>query len=234
LGIGLPSETDFSWLVLAPSLSQFLYSGSFGPAWVEALLGLIQPGQNWPPDSKLNLMVRPPATSARQLGELLAAHDLATLLGGAQAMVDQARAVVVAEGPRTLPLETVLPLVPHSRRAELSLANWWVSRRLKWDIRVCPEDAVDPDSTLWNWDKIGDYPVGKYEHSLHEAISLGNDQVVSSLLGRASRNAMLRLGLALLVILMIAQFLGALFGWKPRPIQPPAPQMNQQPEGEKK
>lgn len=234
LGIGLAESPDFSWLILAPSSRQFLDSGSFAPAWVESILQLIQAGKIWSTNSQLAFGVRAPATSTKQLGELLGTYDLATLLGGAQAMVDQARAVVIAQAPRTLPIETVLPFVPHSRRAELSLANWWVTRRLRWDIRVCPENAVEPDSTLWNWESIGDYPVGKYEHALHEAISLGNEQVVSSLLGRASRNAMLRLGLALLVILMLAQFLGAFFGWRPKPILVPGPQKIQQLQGEQK
>lgn len=234
LGIQVPGGAACHWIILAPSLRQFLDTGSFAPAWVESTLEIIQKNQASLPPDGLCLQIRTPATTAKDLGILLGSQDLAILLGGAQAMVDQARAVVISDGPRSLPFETVLPFVPHSRRAELSLSNWWLSRRLKWDIRVCPENAVEPDSTLWNWENIGDYPVGKYEHALHEAISLGNDAVVSGLLGRASRNAMLRLGLALLVILMAAQFLGALFGWKPKPIQPPVPQQIQQKEGQAK
>lgn len=218
-----PGGTEY-WVIVAPTLRRFLYSGAFAPAWVEALSQkppLQGSGTN---NDELSLEVRLPVTSAKELGQHLSSHDTGTLLGGAQALVDQARVVVASDQPSADPFEWLLPMVPHSRRGELALATWWPDDSLRWDIRVGPPESIPADSTLWRWEAIADYPVGRYEYSLHEAISLGNDRAVSDLLGRASRDAMLRLGLALLVILMVVQLLAAIFGWRPAPPRAPVGQ----------
>jgi hypothetical protein len=229
-----PTDSPASWLILAPTLRHFLQSGAFAPAWVEALYQKMPPEGSGANKAELSLEVRLPVTSAKDLGLHLSSHDTGTLLGGAQALVDQARVVVASDRPTTDPFECLLPLVPHSRRGELALTTWWPEDSLPWDIRVGPSESIPPDSTLWHWEAIADYPVGRYEYSLHEAISLGNERAVSDLLGRASRDAMLRLGLALLVILMVVQILAAIFGWRPAapraPVGPPPAAVGETPQ----
>lgn len=223
--LGILSATQENqplWRILAPSSKQFLVTGAFAPAWVWAHSKVPLEdfsGQNL---GQLLLEVLPPVNRAADLGIHLTRHDSAVLLGGAQALVDQAKAVLVSDVPVTIPFEGVLPLVPHSRRGELALTSWWPVDSRTWDIRVGPYESMPEDSTVWRWNDIADYPVGKYEYSLHEAVSLRDEQAVADLLGRASRDTMLRLGLALIVLLMGVQLLAALFGWRPAPMRGPA------------
>lgn len=223
------------WRILIPSLRQFLATGAYAPAWVWAVLKAPVEDVSRQGSDQLSLEVLPPVTSAADLGAHLAKYDSAELLGGAQALVDQAKAVLVSDVPVTFPFEGVLPLVPHSRRGELALASWWPVDSPTWDLRVGPSESMPASTTVWRWNNIADYPVGKYEYSLHEAVSLGNEQTVADLLGRPSRDRMLRLGLALIVLLMVVQLLAAVFGWRPGalrgPVNEPPPVLEKKPNG---
>ena len=210
--------------LFVPTQRQFLDAGSFAPGWLEGLKTLLISGELAFAKTDLNLKINPPVTSAKELGQILANQDLASLLGGAQAMVDQARVVVASPKPETGQIMNLLPFVPHTRRAELALTSWWPRDTQTWDIRVGPADSIPTDSTLWHWQGIADYPVGKYESALHEAISLGNDLAVSNLLGRASRDAMLRLGMVMIVVLVLGQLFAAAFGWRPAALKGPVNQ----------
>ncbi len=223
------------WQILAPSSRQFMATGAYALGWVWAISKMHFDGFSKEGLEDLSLQVLPPVTSAADLGKHLAKFDSAALLGGAQALVDQAKAVLVSDTPVSHHLEEVLPLVPHSRRVELALASWWPVDSRSWDIRVGPPESMPKGTTVWRWNDIDDYPVGKYEYSLHEAVSLGNEQAVADLLGRASRDRMLRLGLALILLLVFVQLLAAIFGWRPAtlrgPVNQPQPAMKNQTDG---
>ena len=207
------SERGILWWVLAPLRHEFLRTGAWVTAWVKAWK--CRGDRSQPGEYGVDLRIEPPPVKAKELQSLFDRNNLATLLGGAQALVDHARIIVFSETLSSNVFESVLPLVPCARRIELALATGWSSRRLYWDMRICRKVEQDPSLTVWRWEDVADYPIGGYENILHEAISLGKDAAVWDLLNRPSRNSMMRLALVVIAFLVFAQLIGAFFGLRP-------------------
>ncbi len=156
--------------------------------------------------------------NAHTISEILGSGDAPTLLGAAQALVDGGKIHISATAPE--PIERLAPLwnlLPSRQRATLKIATYLNSTRLLMDLAAGP---CAPEHA-WTWEKVGDYPEGTYEKSLHQAATLNDNDSIARLLGRGSRWDIIVLGLALLAVLAAGQIMLAATGWKPPPLVRP-------------
>ena len=156
--------------------------------------------------------------TAQVISAILAEGDAPTLLGAAQALVDGGKIHLQAEVP--IPIERLTPLwnlLPSRQRATLKIATYLNSTRLLMDLAAGPSAPEH----AWTWNKVGDYPEGDYEKSLHQAATLNDNDTIARLLGRGSRWDIIMLGLALLAVLAAGQIMLAATGWKPPPLVRP-------------
>jgi hypothetical protein len=157
-----------------------------------------------------------PIPSLEHLEGLLQGSDSAFYLGAAQALVDGAK-VSVQDCAKTdqnksdnlNPVErasNLWRLLPISVRLERTIALPDTKNLLNADILSGP---IGDLPHVWQADRLGDYPEGRYELSLHEAIDQGDQTMVEKLLNRQSPRQVLLMGFILLVGFII---MGALLG----------------------
>lgn len=157
-----------------------------------------------------------PIPSLEHLEGLLKGPDSAFYLGGAQALVDGARVSVLDAGEpdrddsgNPIPVDrgaNLWRLVPLSVRQERTIALPDPKNLLNADIL----SGVGNDlPQVWQAERLGDYPEGRYELSLHEAIDHGDEAMVEKLLRRQSPRQVLVMGIVLLLGFLI---MGALLG----------------------
>ena len=154
--------------------------------------------------------------SLEHLEGLLQGSDSAFYLGAALALVDGAK-VSVQDCAKTDqnksdnldPVErasNLWRLVPLSVRQERTIAIPDPKNLLNADIL----SGVGNDlPQVWQAGRLGDYPEGRYELSLHEAIDQGDEAMVVKLLRRQSPRQILVMGIVLLLGFLI---MGALLG----------------------
>lgn len=147
----------------------------------------------------------PPARTAALLQKILNVPYSATLLGGAQILLDGGRLVFERTAPDAQILRSLWALLPTRERAELWPASFTFSNAHRFDVVVTPR-ATDAEYQHYiTEEKAGDYPEGRYECNLQSAIETGDQEEIDALLNY-SRSRMLRLIVILLVIVMILSF----------------------------
>ncbi len=141
---------------------------------------------------------------------LLKGPDSAFYLGAAQAMVDGARIGLgnthSFDQPCIQQAANLWQLLPLSVRAERTIALPDPNNVLRADLTSAGEDC---DESVWQGDRLGDYPEGRYEWNLHAAIDQGDLAMIHKLLKRQSPKQVLLMGLLLILGFAI---MGALFG----------------------
>jgi hypothetical protein len=127
-----------------------------------------------------------------------------TLLGGVQILVDGGRLAFERPAPDEKIVRDLWALLPTSTRRALWPASFAFSNRHRFHLIVTPK-ADGPDFEGYvREDKAGDYPEGRYEHSLQKAVEADNQPEVDALLSRRSRTQMFWLAVLLLVGFVVA------------------------------
>jgi hypothetical protein len=211
---GRPGALGFYLLILPRSLyvdlggDPFFIAEQFPPPWrlrgeLPALTGTVGP---------------PPARTVEMLQKILNVPHSATLLGGAQILLDGGRLVFERSNPDAAILRSLWALLPASERSQRWPASFAFSNGHRFDAVVVPR-AVGPDYEHYvTEEKAGDYPEGRYESNLQSAIETGDQGEIDALLHH-NRSRMLRL-VILLVVMVIGLSL-ALSVLIPRPRSTP-------------
>jgi hypothetical protein len=126
----------------------------------------------------------------------------ATLLGGAQILLDGGRLVFERSGPDAAILRSLWALLPTRERSELWPASFAFSNVHQFDVIAVPRAAGAEYENYITEEKAGDYPEGRYECNLQSAIETGDQQEIDALLNY-NRSRMLRLIVFLLIIVLV-------------------------------
>ena len=151
-----------------------------------------------------------PLPQLAHLVVLLKGPDSAFYLGAAQALVDGAR--IGLGNANSYDQECITQaahlwqILPLSVRAERTIALPDPNNVLKADLTAA---GPATDNGIWQSDRLGDYPEGRYEWNLHAAIDQGDLAMVHKLLKRQSPKQVFLMGLLLILGFAI---MGALFG----------------------
>jgi hypothetical protein len=145
---------------------------------------------------------QPPARTVAMLQKTLNVPHSATLLGGAQILLDGGRLVFERTAPDAAILRSLWALLPTRERAELWPASFTFSNVHQFDVLMVPRAAGSEYEHYITEEKAGDYPEGRYECNLQSAIETGDQQEIDALLNY-NRSRMLRLIVALLVIVVV-------------------------------
>lgn len=196
----LPGSTDapplsFRFLVLTRALysvlgDPFAIADRFPP---DASARGHLPTLEWPPEPL-------PARSVDQLQSLLksAGEDMALLLGGAQALLDGGRLMLVSPLPAEVSLRALWHLLPDRTRCELWPATFAFSDELGFHALAVPVAPMPWPVGYLTADQTRDYPEGRYELALQTAVESGNQAELDRLLARRSSQDTLRLALYML------------------------------------
>ncbi len=141
-----------------------------------------------------------PARTVAQVQRVLQEDDSATLLGGAQALVDGGRLVFERPFPAPDLLRRLWSLLPDATRAELWPASYVLQPGLDLHVAVVP--ALDPKAWLGalTEQQAGDYPEGRYERSLQVAVEADDQRSVDRLFARRTSRQTLNLAVTILVV----------------------------------
>lgn len=160
----------------------------------------------------------------------------ATLLGGAQALVDGSRLVFERSEPAPTLVEGLWKLLPLSTRSHLWPATFAFGNDLGFDIAVVPRANEENFAGYLTEGMMGDYPEGNYELNLQVAIENGDQPELNRLFLRRNRQQTLELACWLLGVLVFGGLLSLLIAESrnhssprtipksisaPRPIQAP-------------
>jgi hypothetical protein len=144
----------------------------------------------------------PPPRTVAALQKVLNVPHSATLLGGAQALVDGAAVVLERSGPDAHIVQSLWALLPARTRLELWPCTFRFGHGEAFDILVVPPKC-GPDSPRYlTEEKAGDYPEGRYELGLQIAVEAGNQADLDALLTRRNRRHGLAITLALLFAIL--------------------------------
>lgn len=136
--------------------------------------------------------------------ELLKTEDSALLLGGAQALVDGGK-IQLGETPQDrFRAENLWNLIPIPVRMERTVVVGDKSGDWPSDLAAA-QSLLSQDS--WTAQRLGDYPEGRFEFSLHSAIDLKDEEGVYRLLHRKSPRQVMMMATMLLVGMIIIGFL---------------------------
>jgi hypothetical protein len=171
----------------------------------------------------------PPHRTVADVQGVLNVPYSATLLGGAQALLDGGRLVFERTEPDERIVRALWTLLPVSNRCELWPATFAFGNTLGFDVVVVPR-ADGPEYANYVTEvQAGDYPEGRYELALQVAAEEGHQESLDRLFARRSRSQTMRLGLILLA-LFIALPLTNLFCGPP----PAVPTTDSKKEGKEK
>ncbi len=142
-----------------------------------------------------------PARTVAVLQKTLNVPHSATLLGGAQILLDGGRIVFERSAPDAAILRGLWTLLPTRERGDLWPASFAFSNAHQFDAVVVPRAAGSEYEHYITEEKAGDYPEGRYECNLQSAIETGDQREIDALLNY-SRSRMLRLIVLLFVIVV--------------------------------
>jgi hypothetical protein len=194
---GRPGALGFYLLVLPRSLyhecggDPFFLAEQFPPPWPAR--GELA--------SLAETVASPPPRTVALLQKTLNVPYSATLLGGAQILVDGGRLVFERSAPDAAILRSLWTLLPARERGELWPASFAFSNAHPFDVLVVPRANDAEYAHYITEEKAGDYPEGRYECNLQSAIETGDQGEVDALLNY-SRSRMLRLIVMLVVVVM--------------------------------
>jgi hypothetical protein len=201
---GRPGALGFYLLVLPQALyldvggDPFFVAEQFPPPW-QARGEL--PALNWTAGA-------PPARTVAFLQQTLNVPHSATLLGGAQILLDGGQMVFERTSPDAAILRSLWALLPNGTRAELWPASFAFSNVHGFDAVVVPRASGPEYEHYVSEEKAGDYPEGRYECNLQSAIETGDQGEIDALLKprRRSWKFFVEVLLLLIVVALAARF----------------------------
>lgn len=170
---------------------------------------------------------RPADRTLAQTQKILKLPNSATLFGGAQALLDGGRLAFERTEPDAQLVRNLWDLLPYSTRAELWPTTYAFANAHGFHVVVVPRaDGPTFENYIFE-EQAGDYPEGHYELALRTAVDAGDEREMQRLFFRRSRRQTMRLGFALLAILvfgpLLASYLAPVEKAKPRQGLPAAP-----------
>jgi hypothetical protein len=195
---GRPGTLGFYLLILPRSLYHDLHADPF-----HMVAHLPPPWDSRGELPALAWTAGPPAPrTVAMLQKVLDVSHSATLLGGAQALLDGAGLVFERSGPDAAIVQSVWSLVPAAERVRLWPATFRFGNADAFDVVVVPP-KYGPDSPRYlTEEQAGDYPEGRYELDLQIAVEAGRQADIDALLNRRSRRQTFALTLALLFAIL--------------------------------
>jgi hypothetical protein len=192
---GRPGALGFRLLVIPRKDYQsflgdpFAIAERFPPSW-GARNDL--PTLDWPREF-------PARRTVDELQKVLKGGNSATLLGGAQALVDGGGLVFERSAPDDTLVRGLWTLLPWNTRARLWPASFVFGNSLGFDVLVLPRADEMTFTSYLNEEQAGDYPEGRYERSLQVAVEAGDQAGLGDLFARRSSSQTLKLAMLLLV-----------------------------------
>jgi hypothetical protein len=174
---GRPGALGFYLLIIRLSLyvelggDPFFIAEQFPPSW-QARGEL--PSLTWSAGP-------PPARTVEMLQKTLNVPHSATLLGGAQILLDGGRIVFERSAPDAAILRSLWALLPTSERTRLWPASFTFSNVHQFDAVVTPRASETEYEHYITEEKAGDYPEGRYECNLQSAIETGDQREIDAL-----------------------------------------------------
>jgi hypothetical protein len=141
----------------------------------------------------------PPRRTVDEVQKVLKGGTSATLLGGAQALVDGGRLVFERSGPDDTLIRGLWTLLPHHTRCRLWPATFVFANSLEFDVLALPRADEITFASYLNEEQAGDYPEGRYERNLQIAAEAGDQGTLDDLFARRSSGQTLKLAVLLLV-----------------------------------
>jgi hypothetical protein len=193
---GRPGALGFRLLVLPKRLYQdvggdpFLIAERLPPPWPAR--GEL-PALEWSAGSA-------PYRTVAMLQQVLEVPNSATLLGGAQALLDGGRLVFERTAPDERLVRSLWALLPHTTRGELWPASFAFGNAHRFSVAVVPRATGPAYAGYLHEEQAGDYPEGRYELALQTAVESGDQHELDALFARRSRSQTMRMGLALLAV----------------------------------
>jgi hypothetical protein len=141
-----------------------------------------------------------PRRTVAMLQQVLEVPNSATLLGGAQALLDGGRLVFERTAPDERLVRSLWALLPHSTRSELWPASFCFGNAHRFSVAVVPRASGPAYTGYLHEEQAGDYPEGRYELALQTAVESGDQHELDALFARRSRAQTMRLAVALLAV----------------------------------
>jgi len=194
---GTPPVLRFHCLALPRKLYEalgdpFAVAEQFPPPWGERV---VLPTLAWLEEPR-------EPRSVAQVQRVLQEDDSATLLGGAQALVDGGRLVFERPFPAPDLLRRLWTLLPDSTRVEVWPASYAFDNALGFHVLVVPRADPAAFPGYLTEPQAGDYPEGRYELNLQIAAEADDQSAVDRLFARRSSRQTLRLAVVLLFVVM--------------------------------
>jgi hypothetical protein len=215
---GRPGALGFHLLVLPHDAYAFLGGDPF------ALAKRFPPP--WEARGELSALTCPAEPPVRrtvaEIQALFERHKVMqpTLLGGVQALVDGGRVVFERSEPDPDVVGALWTLLPSKTRAGLWPASFAFGNRLGFDALVVPKVQGVEFVNYLREEQAGDYPEGRYEHSLQVAAESGDQAELDALFARRTRADTWRLCVMLLAVALV--LMAAVHWLLPDPVPPPA------------
>jgi hypothetical protein len=150
----------------------------------------------------------PRPRTVAEVVETVKRGDSATLLGGAQAIVDGCRLAWLRPAPATDVIQALWTVLPTATRGELAIATFAFSNDSSFDAVVVPRITNGQfDRRYLSEEQAANYPEGRYELGVQSAAEAGDQALLDGLFARRSRAEVWRLGwwlLGTLVVLTVA------------------------------
>jgi hypothetical protein len=167
----------------------------------------------------------PPRRTVADIQALLARHKMMqpTLLGAVQALVDGGRVVFERKEPAPDLIRALWTLLPNRIRAQLWPASFAFGNPLGFDVLALPRAEGADFAEYLREDQAGDYPEGRYEHSLQIAAEAGDQAELDFLFARRGRRDVLRLALLLVIAALLFSLAMNFLSVNTQPPAPSAP-----------
>jgi hypothetical protein len=185
----------------------FLIAGAYPPPWGETRE---LPVLTWTAGP-------PPRRTVADVQAILDVPYSATLLGGAQALLDGGRLVFERSAPDDRIIRALWALLPVSNRCELWPATFAFGNALGFDVVVVPRAEGPAYAHCVMEAQAGDYPERRYERALQIAAESGDQEALDRLFARRSQGQTIRIGLIVLALFLALPVIGFLFGPPPPP-----------------
>ncbi|MBY0523734.1 MAG: hypothetical protein K2R98_10065 [Gemmataceae bacterium] len=158
-----------------------------------------------------------PARTVAEVQKVLRNGNSATLLGGAQALVDGGKLVFERSAPDNELLRNLWLLLPDTTRSHLWPASFAFGNALRFDCLAVPRADEMTYTSYRNEVQAGDYPEGRYELHLQIAVESGDQRELDALFARHSSSQILKLVVMLLVVVGVLALVMRMLTTQPRP-----------------
>jgi hypothetical protein len=189
----------FRFLILSKSdwlkgVDPFSMNGAYPPNWES---------RGHSESIQYELSFIPP--NVEQAAIWLKEHDLATMLGGLQGVLDGAKLWHEATPTSTAYVRALWNLLPYRSRHDFNFSTLVFQPMHDLKYQALPKESFPPTwpPGVLSLQQTGDYPLGRYEQALQLAIEERNASEFEMLLRRRTSRDTLRLAVGLLIAMMV-------------------------------